>query len=286
MAVGLQPTISGRLIDGGKATLYMIEVKPKKELGQHWLHDQTVLDSICDAAAISANDYIVEIGPGLGTLTQTLLDHGVRVHAIEFDHALAVGLRDRIKTNHENLQISEADIMRFDFSKLPKNYKIVANIPYYLTSGLLRILSETENPPDIAVLLVQKEVAERVCAKPGQTSLLSISTQMYFNTFLGIVVPAALFTPPPKVDSRVLILHRREVPFFGEEDEKKIFKVIKAGFSERRKKLRSSLSGGLGISKEAADNLLHLAAVDGDLRAQNLTLENWVQLAKAFESSK
>jgi len=264
----------------------MTDTKPKKELGQHWLHDQSILETICDAASISADDYIVEIGPGLGTLTQTLLNHGVKVHAIEFDHDLALSLPNRIKSNIENLEISEADIMRFDFTSLPKEYKIVANIPYYLTSGLLRLISETSNPPKKAVLLVQKEVAERVCAKPGQTSLLSISTQMYFDASLGILVPAVLFTPPPKVDSQVLVLQRRENPYFGDADEKKIFQVVKAGFSERRKKLRSSLSGGLGISKEAADNLLTKAGIKGDLRAQNLTLENWVQLARALNSNE
>ena len=264
----------------------MAEIKPKKELGQHWLHDQGVLDAICVAADIAENDHVIEIGPGLGTLTQNLLDNGAKVHAIEFDHDLAISLRARIKSHQERLEISEADIMRFDFTSLPKEYKIVANIPYYLTSGLLRLISETANPPKKAVLLVQKEVAERVCAKPGQTSLLSISTQMYFDASLGILVPAALFTPPPKVDSQVLVLKRRETPYFGDADEKKIFQVVKAGFSERRKKLRSSLSGGLGISKEAADSLLTEAGINGDLRAQNLTLENWVQLARVLKSEE
>ena len=264
----------------------MAEIKPKKELGQHWLHDQGVLDAICVAADIAENDHVIEIGPGLGTLTQNLLDNGAKVHAIEFDHDLAISLRARIKSHQERLEISEADIMRFDFTSLPKEYKIVANIPYYLTSGLLRLISETANPPKKAVLLVQKEVAERVCAKPGQTSLLSISTQMYFDASLGILVPAALFTPPPKVDSQVLVLERRETPYFGDADEKKIFQVVKAGFSERRKKLRSSLSGGLGISKEAADSLLTEAGINGDLRAQNLTLENWVQLARVLKSEE
>jgi len=264
----------------------MAEIKPKKELGQHWLHDQSVLDAICVAADIAENDHVIEIGPGLGTLTQNLLDNGAKVHAIEFDHDLAISLRARIKSHQERLEISEADIMRFDFTSLPKEYKIVANIPYYLTSGLLRLISETANPPKKAVLLVQKEVAERVCAKPGQTSLLSISTQMYFDASLGILVPAALFTPPPKVDSQVLVLERRETPYFGDADEKKMFQVVKAGFSERRKKLRSSLSGGLGISKQAADNLLTEAGINGDLRAQNLTLENWVQLARVLKSNE
>ena len=176
--------------------------------------------------------------------------------------------------------------MRFNFSELPTNYKIVANIPYYLTSGLLRLLSEASNPPQIAVLLVQKEVAQRVCAEPGQTSLLSISTQMYFEVALGKIVPAALFTPPPKVDSQILILRRRETPYFGSIDSKLLFRVVKAGFSERRKKLRSSISGGLGIPKDHIDTFMQNAGISGNLRAQNLSLDNWLTLAKAYNELK
>lgn len=260
----------------------MIEPIPKKTLGQHWLNDQTSLLAMLDAAGVEAGDYIVEIGPGLGTLTQHLLDTGATVHAIEFDNELAKTLRKRVKAAPNQLIITEADIMKFNFSELPKDYKIVANIPYYLTSGLLRLLSEAVNPPKIAALLVQKEVAERVCASPGDMSVLSVSTQMYFTVSLGALVPAVLFTPPPKVDSQILILQRRLVPYFEDLDIRSLFRVIKAGFSERRKKLRSSLSGGLGISKEAADALLASAGISGDLRAQNLNLQNWIDLAKCW----
>ena len=257
---------------------------PKKQLGQHWLHDDGALNSICKAANIKKGDYVVEVGPGLGTLTQKLLDLGAHVHSIEFDHDLAKNLRQRVQSQEGQLEISEADIMRFDFTELPKNYKIVANIPYYLTSGLLRLLSETANPPSQASLLVQKEVAERVCAKPGQTSLLSISTQMYFLASLGSIVPAALFRPPPKVDSQVLILSRRQVPYFQDIDSKALFQVVKAGFSERRKKIRSSLSGGLRIEKKEADELLAAAKISGEIRAQNLTLDDWVRLASIWKT--
>ena len=159
----------------------------------------------------------------------------------------------------------------------------MANIPYYLTSHLLRILAETNNPPKQAAILVQKEVAERVCAKPGQMSLLSVSAQMYFKTSLGQVVRAELFIPPPKVDSQILILNRLETPLFGNLDPTLVFRIIKAGFSERRKKLRSSLSGGLNINKQQADDLLAKAKIRPDLRAQNLSLQDWLTLFREWQ---
>ena len=265
-----------------KSTI-MQEPEPKKKLGQHWLHDAPSLAAMLTAADVQPGDYVVEVGPGLGTLTQFLLDAGATVHAIEFDEELARTLRKRVQHSPESLLITQADILRFNFSELPADYKIVANIPYYLTSALLRLISETANPPAFAAVLVQKEVAERVCAVPGDMSLLSVSAQVYFETYLGPIVPAELFTPPPKVDSQILVLKRRPQPLFKELDSKLLFRVVKAGFSERRKKLRSSISGGLGISKETADTLLHTANISGDLRAQNLSIEDWLVLTKAWE---
>lgn len=259
---------------------------PKKQLGQHWLHDEPSLAAMLTAADVRPDDYVVEVGPGLGTLTQFLLDAGATVHAIEFDRELAKTLRKRVIHTSEKLIITEADIMRFNFSELPSGYKIVANIPYYLTSGLLRILSETANPPTTAVLLVQKEVAERVCARPGEMSLLSVSVQMYFDVSLSAIVPAELFTPPPKVDSQILVLQRKAKPVFGDLDPKVLFRIVRAGFSERRKKLRSSLSGGLGIDKQAADYFLAQAEISGNLRAQNLHLDEWVHLAQTWQTIK
>jgi len=259
----------------------MNEPDPKKQLGQHWLHDTASLSAMVTAADVQAGDYVIEIGPGLGTLTAKLLRAGAVVHAIEFDPDLAQTLSKRLG-NPAQLTLTQADIMQFDFTVIPAGYKIVANIPYYLTSGLLRLISETDNPPQQAALLVQKEVAERVCAAPGAMSLLSVSTQMYFKSTLGALVPAQLFTPPPKVDSQILSLARRSQPLFGTRDARRLFRLVKAGFSERRKKLRSSLSGGLGISKESADNLLQTANISGDLRAQNLDLDQWLTLYDTY----
>ncbi len=253
-----------------------MNVTPKKSLGQHWLHDKAVLKEIVDAAEVDSEDVVLEIGPGLGTLTAELINRAKKVIAVEFDQELARELKNRVKA--ENLEVIEADILKFDFSKLPKSYKVVANIPYYLTSNLIRRLCESGNPFQVASLLVQKEVAERVCAKPGQMSLLSVATQFYCQVGLGEVVPRELFTPAPKVDSQILVLQFRQQPLFTNVDEKQFFRLVKAGFSERRKKLRSSLSGGLGIDKKKADLLLEKAGLDGNLRAQNFTLEQWHKL--------
>ncbi len=252
---------------------------PKKSLGQHWLHDEATLDYIADTAGLSLKDTVLEIGPGTGALTEKLLTTDAKVIAVEKDEVLAAKL-----PSHPSLQIVPDDILTFDLSKLPAGYKVVANIPYYLTSNLLRVLAESTNPPALMVLLVQKEVAERIAASPGQMSLLSVSVQLYYEPKLGKIVPAELFEPVPKVDSQVVILKRRTSfpigydPIEESLDTKKFFKIVKAGFSERRKKLRSSLSGGLGISKEEADNLLKQAGINPNARAQELTLEQWYRL--------
>lgn len=259
---------------------------PKKSLGQHWLHDEATLNYIADAADISADDTVLEIGPGTGTLTERLLNRGAKVVAVEKDQTLASRLQGSASQQGsalqgqplQKLEVVAGDILKFDLSQLSAGYKVVANIPYYLTSNLLRVLSESANPPAMMVLLVQKEVAERICGEPGRMSLLAISVQLYYQPELGQVVPAKLFTPPPKVDSQVVILQRRRAPLFKDLNNQKFFQLVKAGFSERRKKLRSSLAGGLGISKDQAEELLKKAGVSPDARAQELSLKDWYKI--------
>lgn len=221
------------------------------------------------------DDVVLEVGPGLGTLTQQLVDRGSKVVAVEFDEKLARDLPRRVPA--DTLQVIHQDILSFDLTTLPQNYKVAANIPYYLTSKLLRMLCESPTHFSKAALLVQKEVAERVCAEPGDMSLLSVSVQFYCEARLGDLVPAELFTPPPKVDSQILLLEYRSKPLF-DVDEKAFFRLVKAGFHERRKKLRSSLSGGLRISKPEAEALLAKAGVDPNLRPQHLSLDDWHNL--------
>ena len=254
----------------------------KKALGQHWLKDEAILQEIVDASEITAGEHVLEIGPGLGTLTSKIADAGADVIALEFDQDLIKGLNIRF-INTSQVKIVEGDIRTFNFSELPNDYKIVANIPYYLTSHLIRSISETSNPPSLAVLLIQKEVAERLCAEPGQMSILAITAQFYFECDLDIEVPAKFFTPPPKVDSQVVVLRRRAEKLFN-VDEKAFFKLVKAGFSEKRKTLRNSLSGGLGLSKDDAVALLQKGSVDATLRAQALTLDDWHKLYMAYTS--
>jgi 16S rRNA (adenine1518-N6/adenine1519-N6)-dimethyltransferase len=254
-------------------------MQPKKSLGQHWLKDKATLEAICQAADLGQGDTVLEVGPGLGDLTRQLLARAGEVIAVEVDEYLAARLEAEI--NDPKLEVVRGDILKFDLTELPLNYKVVANIPYYLTSNLIRILSESPNQPELMVLLVQKEVAERLAAQPGQMSLLSVSAQLYYRPKLGPVVRAELFEPPPKVDSQVIILTRHPDPLFNKLDTKHYFKVVKAGFSGRRKKLRSSLAAGLSISKLQADELLKQAGIDGDLRAQNLSLQDWHKLYTA-----
>jgi 16S rRNA (adenine1518-N6/adenine1519-N6)-dimethyltransferase len=259
------------------------EPRAKKSLGQHWLHDVDVLRAMCAGADVQAGDVVLEVGPGLGTLTAELLRLGAKVIAVEADQDLAANLARRVKglvgpEKAENLEIIQADILKFDLSVLPAGYKVVANIPYYLTGQLLRILCEAPNHFSKTALLVQKEVAEKVCARPGDMSTLSVSVQYYTEASLGILVPAELFTPPPKVDSQILQLAYRAEPLFTGIDTKQFFRVVKAGFSQRRKTLLNTISGGLHISRVEAQHKIESAGLSPQARAQTLTLEEWRKL--------
>jgi len=258
-------------------------MEARKSLGQHWLKDEATLEAICEAADLGRNDSVLEIGPGLGDLTRQLVKRAGRVYAVELDDRLY----ETLKTNliYPNLQLFHEDILKFDLGRLPRAYKVVANIPYYLTSHLLRTLSESANPPLEITLLVQKEVAQRVAAQPGDMSLLAVSVQLYYRPKLGPIVSADLFEPPPKVDSQVIILKQRVKQLFPGLDSRLYFRIVKAGFAGKRKKLRGSLAAGLRLDKVAADRLLETADVSGDLRAQNLSLEDWHKLYKAYESN-
>lgn len=250
---------------------------PNKSLGQHWLHDRSVLAHIADCAELAADDTVLEIGPGLGTLTSELLRRSQKVIAVEFDSELARKLPGQFPG--KNLEVVESDILSFDYSTLPTGYKVVANVPYYITSKIVKSLMTASNKPSVAVLLVQKEVAERLAAAPGDMSILAVSAQLFAEVTLGDIVPAKLFTPPPKVDSRVVVLRTRTTPLFTDVSESEFFRVVKAGFSAKRKKLRSSLSGGLSISKQDAEQLLEKAAISPDSRAEELDLDDWYRLA-------
>lgn len=255
----------------------------KKGLGQHWLEDETALQAMVQAADVQPGDNVLEIGPGYGTLTEYLLTAGAQVTALEFDESLIPGLLTKFAHVPE-LTVLRGDIRTYDFTAMPPDYKIVANIPYYLTSNLIQLISETPNQPSVAVLLMQKEVAERVVAKPGNMSILSVTAQFYWETSLDRVVGAQLFSPPPKVDSQILVLKRRTTPLFAGTLPKPFFRVVKAGFSQKRKTLLNSLSGGLAMPREAARVLLADVGIDVGRRAQTLSLREWHQISNAVNA--
>lgn len=258
----------------------MSSIHPKKSLGQHWLSDEASLEAMLSAGEISNKDTVLEVGPGLGTLTKKLCQHAKQVIAVELDDDLATTLPDKLKS--DNLKVVKQSILDYDTSDLPKNYKVIANIPYYLTSNLIRRMLENPNPPSIMVLLIQKEVAERIVAQPGNMSILSVATQFFAEVELREEVPAELFTPPPKVDSQIIKIKTRTKPLFDDVNQKQFFKLVRAGFSEKRKMLRSSLSGGLQLSKTEVDAILKKADISPTARAQELTLDNWYALYATY----
>lgn len=263
-----------------------IQIQARKELGQNFLFDPQILDAIADCGKLNQSDTVLEIGPGLGTLTGRLCQRAGRVVAVEFDKTLADQLRDNIAKLSpdgdapQNLFLYNQDFLRFDLSQLPTSYKVVANIPYNITSKIIEKLWTADNKPAIAVLLVQKEVAERLASTSGDLSVLAISAQVFAEVSLGTKVPAEMFIPAPKVDSQVVVMKQRLEPLVKSDQLEQFFYVVKAGFSEKRKKLRSSLAMGLRTNKTEAERLLNEADIDPNKRAQELSIDDWKRLAK------
>lgn len=255
-----------------------MSLSAKKSLGQHWLEDRQILNSICEIAEVIENDNVLEIGPGHGSLTEILIQKGAKVVAVELDTQLASTLKAKFPS--QNLKVLNSDILEFDLNSLPSDYKVVANIPYYLTSNLIRVLCESANPAKSITLLVQREVAERICAKPGAMSILSVSAQVYYECELGLVVSRDKFNPPPKVDSQVVNMKIRSQPMIEDIENKHFFRVVKAGFSNRRKTLHNSLSAGLHIPKQEIATILGNLGISQNSRAQELSIEKWIELAK------
>ncbi len=250
---------------------------PKKELGQHWLRDRSVLAQIAVEANIRPGETVLEIGPGLGTLTSELLRCGAKVVAVEYDADLARKLPGQFPG--KDLTVVNSDILQFDLSTLPAGYKVVANVPYYITSKIVDALVSATNRPTVAVLLVQKEVAERIAASPGDMSLLGLSAQIHTTARLGVYVPRGLFTPPPKVDSQVVVLTFRDEPLVGASQQKAFWRLAHAGFAGKRKKLRGSIAAGLHITKPQAETLLNGSGIDPNSRAEDLSISDWLRLS-------
>ncbi len=251
---------------------------PDKSLGQHWLKNRDILFHIAEQANITNQDTVLEIGPGPGTLTSVLLSQAKAVIAVEFDEDLANKLPGQFPG--KDLRVIHSDILSFDLNQLPAGYKVVANVPYYITSKIVQLLMTAENKPSVVVLLVQKEVAERLAAVGGKHSILSVSAQLFADVRLGDKVPAHFFEPAPKVDSQVVILEPHTDVLFENFDQKAFFRTVKAGFSSKRKKLISSLSAGLAIDKDEISKILEKVSIDQNQRAENLSLQDWWDLTQ------
>lgn len=249
----------------------------KKHLGQHWLKDKQTLVSIAQHAKIQKGDTVLEIGPGEGYLTEVLLGKGANVIAVELDDSLSEHLEGRFSSLP--FKLNKLSILDFDFSTLPVGYKIVANIPYYITNQLLRILTNISNMPSVAVLLVQKEVAERVSAKPGRMGLTSVVSQLLYEVEQGEVVKANMFDPAPKVDSQVLIFNKRPKPLYEKHISREMVRLAKMCFSQRRKTIENSLSAGLHLPKDEFAKILSKAHLGENVRPQELSLAQWRELA-------
>lgn len=254
-------------------------MKNKKSLGQHWLKNRAILDEIAQLTKVDGVEACVEIGPGLGTLTSSLLRQFTEVVAIEYDSDLARKLPASFPG--KNLRIVEDDVLAVDFAEIAtdQRYCIAGNIPYYITSPIVKKVLSLAAKPARIVLLMQKEVAERIAAGPGKYNLLSLYTQNHAEITLGPVVRAAEFTPPPKVDSQVLILD----PLSEPQVDEACLKLAKVGFSSPRKKLAGNLAGTAGRSREDWRQILTDNGINPDSRPGDLSLWNWESLWKAVE---
>ncbi len=259
-------------------------LRPKKSLGQNFLQDPYLLEAIVRAAEIQPTDWVLEIGPGLGSLTRYLANAAQHVVAVEIDETL-FPILEQVLTPWENVQLVRGDILRLSPSNLipVENYLVVANIPYYITSALIRHLLEASRKPRRVVLTVQKEVAERICAQPGGMNLLALSVQVYGHPSIVLRIPAGAFYPSPKVDSAVVRVDIYAQPYIPREHLESFFRLIRAGFSQKRKTLRNALAHGLGLSAQKVENLLLQAGITPDRRAETLSLEEWARLVHARE---
>lgn len=268
--------------------LEIMELRAKKSLGQNFLNSQQVIETMIDCGTVDSHDVVVEAGPGKGILTQSLLLCARQVIAIEKDPRLVLYLNFKFKPEMDlkRLRLITGDILEFDPTQeqlQPGGYKILANIPYYLTGQFLRYFLSHKTYPSRMVVLVQKEVAERIIARDGKESILSISAKAYGTPKYIQTVPAELFTPKPRVDSAILLIEDISKDFFKHAEEDRFFEILKTGFAQKRKKLIGNLSAM--ISREKLRDLFEKLEIHENARAEELTLSKWKALSHGIIST-
>lgn len=272
-----------------KKLLRELELRPHKKLGQNFLVNRHVLQQILTTAEVGSKDTVLEIGAGLGTLTEALAEQAHRVVAVEIDQELVAILQERL-ASFANVEIVPADILTLDIAQLLQegytgdtpSYKVVANIPYYITSAVMRHLLEAEKKPQLIVLMLQREVAQRITAQPGQMSLLAVSVQFYGQPRFITRVPAKAFYPVPKVDSAIVRIDPHEQQLLETNEIAPFFDVVRAGFAQRRKQLRNALAHGLALSVESVAQAMMEAGIEEQRRAQTLSISEWITLYRAL----
>lgn len=264
--------------------LELHNIHPKKQLGQNFLHDPNSLHKIIQIAKVQPEDTVLEVGAGTGALTRHLAQHAARVIAVEVDERLMPVLRDELK-EYKNINLYWQDILETDLEALLGDipYKVVANLPYYITSAILRKLLEARHKPTSLTIMVQKQVAERLVAKPDDMSILTVSVQFYGTPKIMTTLKPSVFWPRPDVDSSVVHIEVYPQPIVEVPDERTFFEVVRAGFGQKRKQLKNSLASGLHLSPEATAQLLEKAEIDSTRRAETLTLEEWAKLTRTFK---
>lgn len=257
---------------------------PDKSLGQNFLTDPNILEKITQIAGVTDKDTVLEIGAGLGHLTGQLAKSAEQVVAVELDKRFIPVLEENL-AEHQNIRIIQGDILSMNPRDLVQenDYLVVANIPYYITSRIIRNLLESEFKPKRIILTIQHEVARRVCAGTGKMSLLSLSVLMYGEPSLEMRVPAGAFYPRPKVDSAVVLVNLYPEPLLNPARREVFFKLIKAGFLHKRKTLRNSLSKGLAWDPVQTEKLLLESNIDPQRRAETLTMDEWLELTRGYD---
>lgn len=259
-------------------------LRPEKSLGQNFLTDPNILDQITAIAEIGKEHLVLEIGAGLGHLTANLARSAREVVAVEIDRRFIPVLKENL-ASYPNIRLIEGDILNLDPRDLVQEdgYLVAANIPYYITSRIIRHLLESGHKPARIILTIQYEVAQRICARDGKMSLLALSVRMYGEPKLELRIPAGAFFPKPEVDSAVIKIDLHAQPLLDNSLREKFFKLIKAGFLHKRKTLRNSLSKGLGWEAKRVEEFLSLAGIDPRLRAEKISIDQWLELTKAYD---
>jgi 16S rRNA (adenine1518-N6/adenine1519-N6)-dimethyltransferase len=258
-------------------------LKARKGLGQNFLTDNSIRDEILKAASLSELDMIIEVGPGLGMLTDELVKRAGKVVAVELDDSLAERLRQKLKAS-TNIEVISSDILKLDLNRLLKGtsgYKVVANIPYYITSPILHFFMHAEKRPSLMVVMMQKEVAQDVTAPPRKMNFISVSMRIFSRPEIVCNVPAASFYPAPRVDSSVVRFTMLEQPAVHIDDIGRFLEFVHSGFGAPRKKIRNSLAIGLKTATDEAATLLMKAGIDPQRRPGTLSIEEWGLLYKA-----